>query len=188
MCFCFPHLKLITCLFVCLRGYLIGRDIISSYIVSTEKYATQLWKRIKMLLSVIRHALYSKLITFKEADLNFTARDTARQTSAISLLEEQMNRAFPWLSSSNVRKTTFKASWLPCFPFLAPSALRICFCFSINFSVPEARKGWGLLFHVFRLPCFFQVVLKVNKIDKTRLMSWGLDVFILYFESVTSKP
>lgn len=142
MCSCFPPLKLITCLFVCLRCYLIGRDIIPSYIVLTEKYATQLWKRIKMLLSVIQHALYTKLIPFKEADLHL-ARDTARQTSATSFLEEQINRAFPWLSSSTVRKTAFKAPWLSHFPFLTPSALRICFCFSINFSVPESKKRMG---------------------------------------------
>lgn len=37
---------------------------------------------------IMQHALYPKLILFKEADLHFIARDTARQTSAIFLLEE----------------------------------------------------------------------------------------------------
>lgn len=134
----------------------------------------------------MQHALSAKLILFKEADLHFIARDTARQTSAIFLLKKHMNRAFPWCPLALWGKQHSKLH--DCLTLLAPSALRKCFCFSINFSVPEARKGWGFLFHVSRLPCFLQAVLKVNKIDKTRLMSWGLDVFILYFEYVTSKP
>lgn len=167
---------------------MIGKDIIPSYIVLTEKYATQLWKRIKMLLSVIQHALYTKLVPFKEADLHFIARDTARQTSAIFLLEEQMKWAFPYYLLALWGKQHLKLHDCLTLTFLAPPALRICFCFSINFSLLDVRKRWGFLFHTSRLPCFFQMVLKVNKIDKTRLMSWRLDVFILHFESVTSKP
>lgn len=40
------------------------------------------------------YALYTKVIPFK-ADLHFIARDTARQTSAMFLLGEQISRAVP---------------------------------------------------------------------------------------------
>jgi len=80
---------------------------------------------------------------------------------------------------------------LPSFPFLAPWALGICFIFPLILQNEKQEKGGAFChsnFSCFQAALFFQTVLKLNKIDKTRLMSWGLEVFILFSESVTSKP